>query len=110
MEVVALIRRVFLHLIPKISDRFLEQRNNHQFCVKLGKSSSDTCAMLSDAHGGEAVKNSVFLSVMNGSKTVARTWKIMKDAVTQDLSVRMKMMKKCGMWRIRSTELFMCKY
>jgi hypothetical protein len=39
-----------------MSDRFLEQRNNIKFCVKLGKNASDTFAMLSEAYGGEAMK------------------------------------------------------
>jgi hypothetical protein len=55
-EVVALIRRVFLSLVGKMSVRFLEQRINIKFCVKLGKNASDTCAMLSEAYGGEAMK------------------------------------------------------
>jgi len=42
VEVVALIIRVFLRLFAKMSDRFLEQRMNFKFCVKLGKNSSDT--------------------------------------------------------------------
>jgi hypothetical protein len=41
-----------------MSDRFLEQRIDIKFCVKLGKNASDTCAMLSDAYGGEAMKMS----------------------------------------------------
>jgi hypothetical protein len=47
MEVVALIRCVFLRLVAKIGDRFLAQRINIKFCVKLGKNASDTWAMLS---------------------------------------------------------------
>jgi hypothetical protein len=39
-------------------DRFLEQLINIKFCVKSGKNASDTYAMLSEAYGGEAVKNS----------------------------------------------------
>jgi hypothetical protein len=37
-------------------DRFLKQRIKIKFCAKLGKNESDTCAVLSKAHGGEAVK------------------------------------------------------
>jgi hypothetical protein len=57
-EAVALIRRVFLRLITKMSNRFLEQRINIKFCVKLGKNTSDTFALLSEADGGEAMKMS----------------------------------------------------
>jgi hypothetical protein len=58
MEVAALIRRVFLHFVAEISDLFLEQRINMKFYVKLGNNESDTCAMLSEAYGGEAMKRS----------------------------------------------------
>jgi hypothetical protein len=50
-----------------VSDRFLEQRINIKFCVKLGKNASDTFEMLSVAYGGEAVKKSSTLSSINGS-------------------------------------------
>jgi hypothetical protein len=49
---------VFLRLITKIGDRFLEQRINIKFSVKLGKNASDTCAKLSKAFEGEAMKKS----------------------------------------------------
>jgi hypothetical protein len=39
--------------------------------VKLQKNESDTCAILSEAYGGEAMKSQVFLSGINGSKRVA---------------------------------------
>jgi hypothetical protein len=51
-----------------MSDRFLEQRINFDFCVKLGKNASDTCAVLAEACGGEDMKKSVFLCGINGSK------------------------------------------
>jgi len=44
-----LIRHVFLHLIKKMSDGFLEQQINIKFYMKLGKNASDTCAMLCEA-------------------------------------------------------------
>jgi hypothetical protein len=55
VENVALIRRLFLHLVTEMSDRFLEQRINIKFCVKLGKNASGTCVMLSEAYGREAM-------------------------------------------------------
>jgi hypothetical protein len=36
--------------------------------VKLGKNASDTCAVLSKAMGGEAMKSQVFLNGINDSK------------------------------------------
>jgi hypothetical protein len=41
-----------------MNDRSLEQRINIKFYVKLGKHASETCAMLSEAYGGEAMKKS----------------------------------------------------
>jgi hypothetical protein len=49
MEVVALIRHVFLHLIAKMSAQFSEQGISIKFCVKLGKNASETSALLSEA-------------------------------------------------------------
>jgi hypothetical protein len=50
---VALIRCLSLQ---KMSDQVLEQQINIKFCVKLGKNTCDTCAVLSEAYGGEALK------------------------------------------------------
>jgi hypothetical protein len=41
-----------------MSDRFLEQRINFKFCVKLGKNASDTCAMPSKVYVGDAMEGS----------------------------------------------------
>jgi hypothetical protein len=41
-----------------MSDRFLEQRTNLIFWVNLGNNASDTCTVLSEAFGGEAMKKS----------------------------------------------------
>jgi hypothetical protein len=39
--------------------------------VKFGSNANDTCAVLSEAYGGETVKVQVFLNGMNGFKTDA---------------------------------------
>jgi hypothetical protein len=51
MEVVALIRHVFLHFITEMSDWFLVQQVNIKFYVKLGKNASDIYSVLSEAYG-----------------------------------------------------------
>jgi hypothetical protein len=51
VEVVALIRRVSMTRRKKTSERFLKQRNNIKFCVKLGKNASDICEMFSETTG-----------------------------------------------------------
>ena len=44
-----------------MSDKYLEQRINIKFCVKIGKSASETLALLAVAYGEYAVnKSSVF--------------------------------------------------
>jgi hypothetical protein len=50
---------MFLRLVAKMGDRFLEQRINIKFCVKSGKNASDTCAMLSEVYGGEVMEKSI---------------------------------------------------
>jgi hypothetical protein len=54
----AIIGHVFLHLVAKMNDLFLEQRINIKFCVKLGKNASDTYAVLFKAYAGEGMKKS----------------------------------------------------
>jgi hypothetical protein len=49
---------VFLCLVAKISDRFLEQQINIKFGVKSGKNAGDTYEKLSEAGGAEAMKYS----------------------------------------------------
>jgi hypothetical protein len=57
----------FVRLVTKMTGRFLEQRNNVKFCVKLGNTASHICVMLSEACGEEAMKSQVFFNVINGS-------------------------------------------
>jgi predicted peroxiredoxin len=81
--------------------------------VKSRSNASDTYTVLSEAYGGESLKrNLVFFNGMNGSKRVARTWKVRKEEVVQDLTEPMKMCKKSGIWRIqidmKVSELWLC--
>jgi hypothetical protein len=76
-----------------MSDRFLEQRIKVTFYSELGKNASDTCAMLSESCGREAVKIQKPLNGINGSKIVARMWKVLKELVAQDFVEHLKMLK-----------------
>jgi hypothetical protein len=67
MEIVALTRCVFLHLVAKMTDWFLEQQINTKFYVKLKNNASITCAKLSKAYRGEAMKKSKVLNGIKGS-------------------------------------------
>jgi hypothetical protein len=57
VEVLVLIRHVFLHLITKLSYPLLEQQTSIKFCVKFGRDTSDTCALLFEAYGGETMQS-----------------------------------------------------
>jgi uncharacterized pyridoxamine 5'-phosphate oxidase family protein len=48
----------FLRLVAKQSDQFLEQRIKIKLCVKLGKTASNTHAVLLEAFQREALKKS----------------------------------------------------
>jgi hypothetical protein len=77
-----------------MSDRFLEQAINIEFCLKLRRNANDTCTVLSETYGGEAVERShVFFSGVNGSKRVASMWEVVKEVVVQDITELMKMEK-----------------
>jgi hypothetical protein len=64
-----------------MSGRFLEQRINIKFCVKLGKKASDTCVMLSEAYGEKLRERQVVLSVINGSKKARMSKSQMKTII-----------------------------
>jgi hypothetical protein len=68
---------------------------NIKFYVKLGKNASDICALLPEVYGRETEKIQMFLSGINGSKGVARTWKTLKEVV-QDFTEPMKILKNCS--------------
>jgi hypothetical protein len=57
VEGVALKRRVSTSRRKNLWSVF-EQRINIRVCVKLGKHASDTCAVLFEAYGGEAMEKS----------------------------------------------------
>jgi hypothetical protein len=50
--------------------------------------------------GEKLGKGDVFLSGINCSNRVARTWEMLKVVVIEDLTEPMKMMKNCGIWFI----------
>jgi hypothetical protein len=67
--------RVFLCLVAKMSDRFLDQRIDVKFCAKLGKNKSETCTVLSEVCQNEVMeKSSAFVwhkRFKEGRKNVA---------------------------------------
>jgi hypothetical protein len=70
-------------------------------CEIRKKNTSNTCAVFSEAYGGEAMKSNAFLSGINGSKRVTRTWNMMEEVVVQDLTEPVRMLKNYAMWCIQ---------
>jgi hypothetical protein len=110
VEVVALIRRVFLHLIAKMNYWFLEQQINIKFCVKLGKNASDTCTILSPRLMGEKLwRIQLFLSGINGSKRAC-----MPKSKIMTMLITFFNIKAVVHFEFipqgQSTKLIMCKY
>ena len=56
----------------KMSDKHLEQRINIKLCVKIGKSASETLALLTEAYGEYAMKKSSVFEWHRRFKEVAR--------------------------------------
>jgi hypothetical protein len=104
---------VFLRLVAKLSDRFLEQRIYITFWVKLGKTASDTYAMFSEAYGEEAVKNT---SVLEWNTRLKESSNI--EITNEDNAYHFVLYQSYCSLRIhftfhkaiQSTQLIMCKY
>jgi hypothetical protein len=75
-----------------MSDRFLE-RVSIKLCVKLGRNTNDTCAMLTEAYWGEAMKKSSVSEWYERFKRIAKTWMMMmmmmmmKEAVNSIIQI-----------------------
>jgi hypothetical protein len=80
----------------KTGDRFLEQRINIKFCVKLGKNASDNFEVLCEAYGGEAM----FLSGMNGSKKDRESVEYYERSGRPRSHKTDEISKKCEVWCI----------
>jgi hypothetical protein len=80
-----------------MSKLFLEQRTNITFCVKLGKNASDTCAMLSEAYGGEAMKSRARMS-KSQMKTTFITFFHIKGTVHFEFIPHAKQSTRLIMW------------
>jgi hypothetical protein len=50
--------------------------------------------------GEKILKSTVFMSDINGSKMFARTWKMMREVIVQDLTEQMIMLIRYGIWCI----------
>jgi hypothetical protein len=83
---------------------FFEHCVSIKFCTKLGKSASDTYAILSKAHGGRSCeKNQVFLTCINGWMLAHMSKSQMKTTIITFFSIK-------GTVHFGSTKLITCKY
>jgi hypothetical protein len=73
-----------------VSDENLERRINIKFCVKIGKSASETSALLTVAYCEYAMKNSC-LNDIGGSRKGKKMCKMTQELGNQKRKWQMKM-------------------
>src|SRR5258705_7678819 len=76
----------------KMSDRNLEQRINIKFCVKIGKSASETLAPLTVGYGEHAIKK---YSGISGSKRGEKMCTMTPEVGSQKRNGQMEMWTEC---------------
>jgi hypothetical protein len=102
---------LFLRLIAKMGDLILEGGINIKFYAKLWKKASYNCAVPSDDYGREAMKSQSVFDCRKRLNVDARTWKMMKEVVVQNLIQPMQMFKNAESGTFRwSTKLNMWKH
>ena len=75
----------------KMSDKNLEQRIDIKFCVKIGKSASETLTLLTVAYGQYAMKKSSVLNGTGGSRKGEKMGKTTQELGNQKLKRQMQM-------------------
>jgi hypothetical protein len=68
-----------------MSDKNLQQRLNINFCVKIGKSASETTALLIIAYSEYAMKKSNVLNDISGSRKGGKMFKMTHEGQMQTL-------------------------
>jgi hypothetical protein len=81
-----------------MSDKNLEQRINIKFRVKIGKSASETLALLAVAYGEYALKNSSVFSGLGGSRKGEKMCEITQDVCSQKRKEQMQMWTEYEPW------------
>jgi len=82
-----------------MSDKNLEQRISIKFCVKIGKSVSETLALLTVAYGEYAMKKSrVFLNGTGGSRKGEKMYKTTQKVGSQKRKGQMQMWREYEPW------------
>jgi hypothetical protein len=59
---------------------FIEQRISIKFCVKLGKTPTETYEILQTVYGDKALSRSVYLNGLNDLKTGVRIFRMIQEA------------------------------
>jgi len=74
-----------------MSDKDLVQRINITFCVKFGKSASETLALLTVVYDEYPMKNQVFLNGTGSSRKGGKMCKTTQEVGSQKRKRQMKM-------------------
>jgi hypothetical protein len=74
-----------------MNDKNLEQRINVKFCVKIGKSVSETVPLLTWAYGEYAVMKLSVLNGINSSRKDKKMCKVTQEMGSQKCERRMQM-------------------
>jgi len=81
-----------------MSDKNLEQRINIQFCVKIGKSASETLALLTVAYGEYATKKSSVFEWHRLFKEGEKMWKTTQEVGSHKRKGQMQMWTEYETW------------
>ena len=81
-----------------MSDKNLEQRINIKFCVKIGKSASETLALLTVDYGEYAMKKSSVLNGTGGSREGEKMCKTTQEVGSQKRKGQMQMWTEYEPW------------
>ena len=81
-----------------MSDKNLEQRINIKFCVKIGKSASETLTLLTVAYGEYTVKITSVLNGTGGSRKGEKICKTTQDMGSQKRKGQLQMWTEYEPW------------
>jgi len=84
-----------------MSDKNLEQRINIKFCAKIGKSASETLALLTVAYDEYAMKKSNFLNGTGGSRRGEKICKTTQEVGSQKRKGQTQMWTQYELWCVQ---------
>jgi hypothetical protein len=81
-----------------MSDKNMEQRINNKFCVKIGKSASETLTLLTVAYGEYDMKKSFVLNGTGSSRKGEKMSKTTQEVGSQKRKGQMQMCLEYEPW------------